>query len=92
MWQKYLVFSVYKCKQVPEKKEEIADKKEVKAAKPVKGAKAAPKQQPLAEVAKEEGSRERHNSGDASKEQRKGNSSINLLYICIFYIGTYKNQ
>ncbi|KAM3956569.1 uncharacterized protein ACR2FA_009476 isoform 3-T4 [Aphomia sociella] len=56
---------------LPEKKEEIVEKKENKAPKVVKGSKAA-KPSLLAEPAKDEVARERHNSGDAPKEQRKG--------------------
>lgn len=56
---------------MPEKTEEVVEKKE-KLAKPAKSGKPAAKPAPAVEVAKEEVTRERHNSGDAPKEQRKG--------------------
>lgn len=56
---------------VSEKVEEVVDKKD-KVVKPVKPAKIVAKSVPPAvEVVKEEVTRERHNSGDGPKEQRK---------------------
>lgn len=50
----------------------MAEKKE-KAAKPAKGSKPAAKLvAPVVEPPKEEVIRERHNSGESAKEQRKG--------------------
>ncbi|KAM3956568.1 uncharacterized protein ACR2FA_009476 isoform 2-T3 [Aphomia sociella] len=66
-----LLQSSLAAEKLPEKKEEIVEKKENKAPKVVKGSKAA-KPSLLAEPAKDEVARERHNSGDAPKEQRKG--------------------
>lgn len=57
---------------LPEKKEEVIEKKEKKESKVVKGGKAAVKPAQLPEPVKEEAVRERHNSGDVPKEQRKG--------------------
>ncbi|XP_047033924.1 ribosome-binding protein 1 isoform X10 [Helicoverpa zea] len=54
-----------------EKVEEVAEKKEVKVAKAAKGSKAVAKPPAVVEVAKEEVTRERHNSGEVAKEQRK---------------------
>ncbi|XP_049704579.2 ribosome-binding protein 1 isoform X6 [Helicoverpa armigera] len=54
-----------------EKVEEAAEKKEVKVAKAAKGSKAVAKPPAVVEVAKEEVTRERHNSGEGAKEQRK---------------------
>ncbi|XP_050551584.1 ribosome-binding protein 1 isoform X10 [Spodoptera frugiperda] len=59
---------------VPEKEkvEEVVEKKDTKSVKPAKGAKAVAKPPTPVEVPKEEPARERHNSGEAAKEQRKG--------------------
>nr|XP_049704579.1 ribosome-binding protein 1 isoform X7 [Helicoverpa armigera] len=54
-----------------EKVEEAVEKKEVKVAKAAKGSKAVAKPPAVVEVAKEEVTRERHNSGEGAKEQRK---------------------
>lgn len=54
--------------------EEVLEKKESKPVKPVKG-KPATKPVPPVEV-KEEIVRERHNSGDAAKETKKGSNCI----------------
>ncbi|XP_053613271.1 ribosome-binding protein 1 isoform X5 [Plodia interpunctella] len=64
-----LLHSSLTVEKAAEKKEEVVEKKEVKAVKAAKGGKAAPKPAP-AEV-KEDVARERHNSGDAPKDQRK---------------------
>ncbi|XP_060805240.1 ribosome-binding protein 1 isoform X2 [Amyelois transitella] len=64
-----LLHSSLGVEKASEKKEEVVEKKEVKPVKAVKGSKVAPKAAP-AEV-KEDVSRERHNSGEAPKEQRK---------------------
>lgn len=64
--------------QASEKKEEVVEKKDTKPVKQAKGGKAAAKADP----AKEEVAHERHNSGDAPKDQRKGN------YILVINIRT----
>ncbi|XP_063628058.1 ribosome-binding protein 1 [Cydia splendana] len=61
-----LLQSSLAAEKTPEKREEVVEKKE----KPAKAAKAGKGKQPAPEPAKEE--RERHNSGEAPKEQRKG--------------------
>ncbi|XP_061728930.1 ribosome-binding protein 1-like [Cydia pomonella] len=61
-----LLQSSLAAEKTPEKKEEVFEKKE----KPAKAAKAGKGKQPAPEPVKEE--RERHNSGEAPKEQRKG--------------------
>ncbi|XP_026314965.1 kinectin isoform X2 [Hyposmocoma kahamanoa] len=63
-----LQHSTLAAEKATEKKEEIIEKKDAKAVKQPKGGKAAAKP---AEAAKEEVPRERHNSGEAPKEQRK---------------------
>ncbi|XP_063539168.1 ribosome-binding protein 1 [Cydia strobilella] len=62
-----LLQSSLAAEKTPEKREEVVEKKE----KPAKAAKAGKGKQPAPEPAKEE--RERHNSGEAPKEQRRGN-------------------
>lgn len=52
--------------------EEIVEKKDSKPAKAAKSAKIVAKSPAPVEVAKEEVTRERHNSGEAAKDQRKG--------------------
>lgn len=52
--------------------EEVVEKKDNKPAKAPKAAKIVAKPPAPVEVAKEEVTRERHNSGEAAKEQRKG--------------------
>lgn len=66
-----LLHSTLVAEKVSEKVEEVVDKKD-KVVKPVKPAKIVAKSVPPAvEVVKEEVTRERHNSGDGPKEQRK---------------------
>ncbi|CAH0690203.1 unnamed protein product [Spodoptera exigua] len=67
-----LMHSTLVAEKVPEKVEDAVEKKETKSVKPAKGAKAVAKPPMPVEVAKEEPARERHNSGEAAKEQRKG--------------------
>lgn len=67
-----LMQSSLTTEKLPEKKEEVVEKKEKKESKVVKGGKAAVKPAQLPEPVKEEAVRERHNSGDVPKEQRKG--------------------
>lgn len=55
--------------------EEVSEKKEAKAAKAPKPAKTVAKAAVApVEVVKEEVTRERHNSGESAKEQRKSNT------------------
>ncbi|XP_050551580.1 ribosome-binding protein 1 isoform X7 [Spodoptera frugiperda] len=69
-----LMHSTLVAEKVPEKEkvEEVVEKKDTKSVKPAKGAKAVAKPPTPVEVPKEEPARERHNSGEAAKEQRKG--------------------
>lgn len=69
-----LMHSTLVAEKVPEKEkvEEVVEKKDTKSVKPAKGAKAVAKPPTPVEVTKEEPARERHNSGEAAKEQRKG--------------------
>ncbi|XP_047033921.1 kinectin isoform X8 [Helicoverpa zea] len=66
-----LMHSTLVTEKASEKVEEVAEKKEVKVAKAAKGSKAVAKPPAVVEVAKEEVTRERHNSGEVAKEQRK---------------------
>ncbi|XP_049704576.2 ribosome-binding protein 1 isoform X4 [Helicoverpa armigera] len=66
-----LMHSTLVTEKASEKVEEAAEKKEVKVAKAAKGSKAVAKPPAVVEVAKEEVTRERHNSGEGAKEQRK---------------------
>ncbi|KAJ8723895.1 hypothetical protein PYW07_007875 [Mythimna separata] len=66
-----LMHSSLVAEKAPEKVEEVVEKKENKPAKPAKVAKVVAKPPAPVEVAKEEVTRERHNSGEAAKEQRK---------------------
>ncbi|KAJ8714050.1 hypothetical protein PYW08_007670 [Mythimna loreyi] len=66
-----LMHSSLVAEKAPEKVEEVVEKKENKPAKPAKAAKVVAKPSAPVEVVKEEITRERHNSGEAAKEQRK---------------------
>nr|XP_049704580.1 ribosome-binding protein 1 isoform X8 [Helicoverpa armigera] len=66
-----LMHSTLVTEKASEKVEEAVEKKEVKVAKAAKGSKAVAKPPAVVEVAKEEVTRERHNSGEGAKEQRK---------------------
>ncbi|CAB3249206.1 unnamed protein product [Arctia plantaginis] len=76
-----LLHSTLMAEKVPEKNEEVVEKKE-KVAKPAKSSKPAAKPSaPAVEVTKEEVTRERHNSGDVPKEQRKGKKTEKKLAV-----------
>ncbi|XP_022817432.1 ribosome-binding protein 1 isoform X3 [Spodoptera litura] len=69
-----LMHSTLVAEKVPEKEkvEDAVEKKDTKSVKPAKGAKAVAKPPTPVEIPKEEPARERHNSGESAKEQRKG--------------------